>query len=559
MFWTRCPSVRAGRLETTINRLLPWLALLAMLAFNGWGLFSFLFPLVNRWLEGEHARNLTLLLDVLGIVLPPLWLSRKMKRKRVWFRRYFAVFQVLLTGGLVYWATGRPPALPTVVATPTPTPAVTPSRPRPLLTPLPKATSTPSITVTPEVEATPDVTPEVTETPAAVPQFVDGSEADKKYAAIDQHALKAPAEVEKDVQSLARYLAGPARNDEEKIRAIYRWVTDRITYDAEAFYSRNLPDPSSGVTLSRRTAVCGGYAVLVDELGKAAGLKTEYVRGFASGSGADPGRENNHAWNAVKLPGGWRLIDATWGAGSLGQDHKFHKGFDSYFFLTPADQMLVTHFPAEKNWQLILPPITRAEFLSRPKRTPEYYRLGLKVDQLVGELEADPRATVQFQAPKGLYLGAELQTEDGREVEHSAMVDRDDGRIVVNFMPPAAGKYRALIFAFRPGQDHGNEVLEYTVVAKSGRADGYPEISRDFQAQSGHVFSPSTGVLKAGRQHFEMELPGARQVFVNDWAQELRKDGDRFVGEFDLPAGKTQVFAVFSGETGTGVVRYDVR
>lgn len=517
-----------------------------------------LFPVAARWLQAEHARYLTIALSVLVMVAPPLWLSRRMKRKRVWFRRYFVGFNLLLSAALVYWATGRP--APLVTPSPTPVVSATPQvSPTPVVKPTPEVTSTPEVTPIPEESASPQATPEVAETPVPVTQFADGSESDKKYAAIDEHALKAPPEVEKDVATLARYLVGPARNDEEKIRAIYRWVADRISYDADAFYARNLPDPSSAVTLKRRMAVCGGYAVLVDELGKAAGLKTEYVRGFASGSGADPSEETNHAWNAVKLPGGWRLLDSTWGAGSLGQDHKFHKEFDNYFFLTPADQMLVTHFPSEKNWQLILPPLSREEFMKRPKRAPEYFRLGLKVDQLVGELEADPRATVQFQAPKGLYLGAELQTEEGSEVENSTMVDRDEGRIVVNLLPPRAGKYRALIYAFRPDAKHGEEVLEYTVVARSGQSDGYPQTLSPFQEHSGHVFSPATGSLKAGKQHFELELEGARQVFVNEWDNELVKDGDRFVGDVDVPVGETKIFAVFSGTTGNGIITYEVR
>ncbi len=509
--------------------------------------------MAQRWLEIQNARNLSIGLGVLALFLPALLLSRKMKRRRVWFRRYFVMFNLLLTAGLVYWATGHPAPIP--ATSPTPVVRFTPrqsSSPSPVSTPTPAATPTPEVTVTTIVTAT----PALTETPKPL---VDSSEADKKYAAIDEHALKALPEVEKNVDSLARYLVGPARNDEEKIRAIYRWVADRISYDAVAFYSDKLPDEAVEVTLSRRTAVCGGYAVLVDALGKAGGLKMELIEGFASGSGTDPGEKVNHAWNAVKLPGGWRLLDSTWGAGGLGEDHKFHKEFDGFFFLTPAEQMLVTHFPAESNWQLILPPISRQEFMKRPKRTPEYFRLGLKVDQLVGELEANPRATVQFSAPKGLYLSAELQTEEGAKVENSTLVDRDEGRIVVNLLPPRPGKYRALIYAFRPGSDHGKGVLEYTVAAQSGQPEGYPQTFSVFQEHSGHVFTPATGSLKAGKQRFELELAGASQVFVNEWDNELSKDGDRFVGDVDLPVGETKVFAVFSGKTGNGILTYDVR
>ena len=294
-------------------------------------------------------------------------------------------------------------------------------------------------------------------------------------------------------------------------------------------------------------------------MGKEAGLKVEYVRGRAGGVTSDPNETNSHAWNAVKLAGGWKLLDATWGAGGLGEDRKFHKEFKPYFFLTPADQMLVTHFPTDPKWQLVLPTISEAEFLKRPKRMPEFYQLGLKVDELVGELEASPRATIHFSAPPGLYLSAQLQSEDSREEEHTTMVDRDGGRIVVDVLAPRAGKYRLLIFAFRPGAEDGREILEYSIVSKAGEEAGYPETYHPFQQHSGHVFSPNVGTLKAGKQHFELELAGAQSVFVNDWDNELLKDGDRFVGDVEVSSGDVKVYAVFAGESGEGIVSYRAR
>lgn len=517
-----------------------------MLGFNGWAITTLQLPLWSRWLSPDNARNLAVVLSLGLLVLPPLWLSRKMKRKRVWFRRYVMLFNALLAGGLIYYASQTPP--PATPSTPTPSPT---AKPRPRHTPLPLVTSTPIASVTP--------TPEISETPDVAVQPLATPDPEQKYAAIDRHALETPPAMEKDVKTLARYLVAPAKNDEEKIRAIYRWVADRIAYDAVSFFADNIHHQEGAETLRTRIAVCDGYATLVDELAKEAGLKSEIVEGFASGMAADPDKGDNHAWNAVKLPGGWRLLDSTWGAGSVGEDHKFHKEFNGFYFLTPPEQMLVTHLPADKNWQLILPPISKKEFLLRPKRMPEYFQLGLKVDQLVGELSADPRATLDFQAPTGLYLMAELKSEKGQELERCTLVDRDEGRIVVNVLPPAAGKYFLEIYAFQPGSDHGKQVLEYTILAKSGQPDGYPQIFSDFQQHSGHVFRPAGGRLKPGLQHFELELSGAKQVFVDDWDNELQKDGDRFVGDVILEAGEARIFAVFSGRKGEEIISYQVR
>ncbi|MFN8609114.1 MAG: transglutaminase domain-containing protein [Vulcanimicrobiota bacterium] len=543
-----------------------WLGGTALLGFNGWALTCLLWPVLKHWLEDEQARNLAIALAGLVIVTPPAWLSQKMKRRRIWFQRYLVIFNVLLASALAYygWRTPPPPRpAPTPEVSSTPRPAPTPGhtrsyRPHPVR-PTPQASLTPSPLVSPTPLPETSLTPQPEPAPEAETPMLDPAEATKRYAAVDQYALSTPAEKEKDVDTLGAYLSAPWSSDEEKIRAIYRWVTDRISYDAKAFYSGELPDPSAPVTLRRRTAVCGGYAVLVDELGKAAGLKIEEVDGYASGAGADPARKENHAWNAVKLPGGWRLLDATWGAGDLGDDQQFHKRFKEFFFLTPPDRMLVTHFPSEPKWQLSLPPITREEFLRRPKRRPEYFQLGLQVSQLVGELTADPRATLDFQAPKGLYLDAELLSDKQRQIKGATMVDRDEGRIVVNVLPPVPGQYTLRIFAFRPEAEYGQEVLEYRILARSGQPDGYPQIYKEFQQHSGHVFGPARGRLKPGVQHFELELSGARQVHVGDWDNELHKEGDRFVGDVLVEPGELNVYAVFSGQQGQGIITYQVR
>src|SRR5579872_2450201 len=137
---------------------------------------------------------------------------------------------------------------------------------------------------------------------------------------IDQHALKAPATEEESVESLAKYLVQPARSDGEKVRAIYRWVTDRIRYDVDSFLSGKTGDNSTRAALDNRRVVCEGYSNLVRDLCKAAGIKVVKVTGRAKGVGYVPGARGaqfNHAWNAVKIDDQWCLLDATWGAGDV--------------------------------------------------------------------------------------------------------------------------------------------------------------------------------------------------------------------------------------------------
>jgi transglutaminase-like putative cysteine protease len=91
--------------------------------------------------------------------------------------------------------------------------------------------------------------------------------------AIDRHALAAPAEAEASLPALAAYLAKPCQNDREKVRTVYRWVTDRIAYDVEARISGQRIDGSAAAVLQSRRAVCDGYANLVQDLCSRAGVQ----------------------------------------------------------------------------------------------------------------------------------------------------------------------------------------------------------------------------------------------------------------------------------------------
>jgi hypothetical protein len=193
------------------------------------------------------------------------------------------------------------------------------------------------------------------------------------YAAIDRHALRAPKEDEKSVESLARYLIKPAKTDAQKARAIYRWVADRIAYNVEGLRSGKLGDNSTAGVLKNRRAVCDGFANLFLDLCKEAGVEAAKVGGLAKGidfQEGKPPKSGNHAWNAVKVAGKWALVDATWGAGGI-QGKKFVKQFKAYYFLPPPDQLIFSHFPKDPKWQLLTKAISEKEFREQPR--PDIY------------------------------------------------------------------------------------------------------------------------------------------------------------------------------------------
>ncbi|MDO8652835.1 MAG: transglutaminase domain-containing protein [Undibacterium sp.] len=191
----------------------------------------------------------------------------------------------------------------------------------------------------------------------------------QQRVAIDAHALAATPDLENTSKSLATYLAQDLHTDSEKIRAIYRWISDRIEYDVEAFLSGREVAMNVEEVLKKRLSVCGGFASLFEELATNAGLEVKSISGYAKAYGSVQGThfdKPNHVWNAIKIDGEWRMIDATWGAGYV-KDGKYSKALSEAFFLVPPEQFVFSHLPAEDSWQLQhTPHLSQQEFESLP-------------------------------------------------------------------------------------------------------------------------------------------------------------------------------------------------
>src|SRR6266542_1311686 len=210
--------------------------------------------------------------------------------------------------------------------------------------------------------------------------------------AFDRHALDTPAEEEKTIERLAKYLVKPAKNDEEKARLIFRWITDRVKYDVETFLtgrlklSDNLPE----VVLEKRLCVCEGYARLYVALARAGGLKAEQVAGRAKTrvSGADgrpvmrvDSKAAGHAWVAVKLDGEWKLLDPTWGSGHV-DNGRFVRHYNDYYFLTPPERLIFTHLPKEQRWQFLSTPVAAEEFDRWGEVSSTLFNYGVKTEDV---------------------------------------------------------------------------------------------------------------------------------------------------------------------------------
>lgn len=196
-------------------------------------------------------------------------------------------------------------------------------------------------------------------TPGNYPTSYDYSNDLKyNYLEIDKRALSVPGSEDISIKKLTTFLIKYARNDREKARAIFRWITNNISYDSYSFLSgqyKKKGNLTAKEVLKKRKAVYGGYSNLFKAMGLESGLKCKFIRGYSKISNEKLARKLghefvDHAWNVVMIDGKWRFIETTWGAGNINpKTQKFVKKLNEFYFLTPANVFIYSHFPEDSD------------------------------------------------------------------------------------------------------------------------------------------------------------------------------------------------------------------
>lgn len=185
------------------------------------------------------------------------------------------------------------------------------------------------------------------------------------YTLVDTK-IKAYPRAFTSIDRLASRVNTDFKTEEDKARALFTWIASNIKYDypkMERIAAKDLttinsyqPDDKAALkTLIERKGVCQDYAVLYKVLAEKTGLEAVVISGFSKNKIEDIGivpLETDHAWNAVKIDGVWKLLDTTWGAGAIyfGENSKpVFKLNDSYFFSDPV-KFSLNHFPEDKTW-----------------------------------------------------------------------------------------------------------------------------------------------------------------------------------------------------------------
>lgn len=253
---------------------------------------------------------------------------------------------------------------------------------------------------------------------------------------------KIPPAVETDYASVATYIKEREPDPFLRIKAMNDYIAQRIEYDFPALRSGDFPPQTAKASFDRKTAVCAGYARLLEAMGKVTGDEIVYVVGvIRRQDGSIPG--SGHAWNAAKIEGKWYLLDPTWNDG----DQEDGSGsYSTNYLFTPPDVMGLDHFPDDEAWQLRTDPLTRGEFMRQPMLPPEFYAKGLElVSPQRSQFEASGgRAQIRLKNPQKQKVIASVFRVDGGRENRCKVTGRTDVRVTCDV---PSGTYRIKLFA----------------------------------------------------------------------------------------------------------------
>jgi hypothetical protein len=166
------------------------------------------------------------------------------------------------------------------------------------------------------------------------------------------------------IAALAHSLTGEAQSDSARAAILYEWVARNVRYDAPTFFRGGDGHEKAEDVYRHRVALCGGFVALYERMAREVGLETVPITGYAKGVDYVFGRSTrkpNHAWLALHIAGEWRLVDPTWGAGVI-NGRAFEPRFTWDYFLVKPDELILSHFPEEEEWQLVDAPLARHDF-----------------------------------------------------------------------------------------------------------------------------------------------------------------------------------------------------
>ena len=242
--------------------------------------------------------------------------------------------------------------------------------------------------------------------------FSSALQAQNPYERVDSimRAYNQKVNNEDDLWRLSYFIRHTFTEDSLRLRAAFIWITENIEYDIKAFQMEDTRAGQLSYVLKKKKAICGGYAALLQYFCDTYKIEGYVVEGRGRSTRNDVYITNtrfasNHAWNAVKINGQWRLLDATWAAGVVADEDeredieklKYRRSFEEFYYFTPPDRFALTHYPKNILYSYVPKLPLYKEFVQSPFFTTQFVKSSVQaVSPNVVLLEAKVGDTLTF-------------------------------------------------------------------------------------------------------------------------------------------------------------------
>jgi hypothetical protein len=262
------------------------------------------------------------------------------------------------------------------------------------------------------------------------------------------------------------YLCRPYRNDVQRLRAIFTWVSEKVSWEEDFDIPHDARIDTRRVIQTHR-GCSQEIAYLVSEMCAAVSIHSEIIHGYLKTPGEvldfDVANRPNHWWNAVIVDGEWRIMDASLAGPTHGRRNRYSttagSAAESWYFLTRPMEICYTHVPMLAEQQHIVPPVEFEVLVALPTACPPYFRNQLRLldfDTSALHLENLEMGHLHVSVPDDVECVAEVEVRafardaDGDFFESGELIKKP---VLAQAEWLSGGRKRFTIKALLPGDE----------------------------------------------------------------------------------------------------------
>ncbi|MBR6251519.1 MAG: hypothetical protein IKR17_10060 [Bacteroidales bacterium] len=192
-----------------------------------------------------------------------------------------------------------------------------------------------------------------------------------------QDGEMAPSFIMNDYTELAQTITQGAKSPYDKCKAIYKWITENITYDPNSI--ANTADFCYNMKKGTSNGFCDLFYHLANTVGVSSSIVTGNLKDFKGMS------KGIHMWIAAdvgrKAP---ILIDPTLGAGFL-KNKTFVRSTNMQWFDVDPYKMIFTHLPHALRFQMVDDQVLYSQFEALTAFEPSMFSNGMKASEVLSK------------------------------------------------------------------------------------------------------------------------------------------------------------------------------